>query len=115
MSEHPNQPADVIQLLVCPDDMGYMVDSPAPQKRCDHIFPHVKSFISSSTVDQNGLTIRQLDNSAISLSDIKKGNPPPIAIRLRYGRDQPPTDQHDRQTGAGNSDPPRYDLKTCYK
>src|SRR6188508_2578613 len=82
MPKYPNQPADVIQLLMCSDDMGNMVDPPVPQKRRDHILPHVKSLISSSAIDKNGLTIRQLDNGAISLSDIKECYTPTIAVCL---------------------------------
>jgi hypothetical protein len=115
MPEYPNQPADVIQLLMCPDDIGNMVDSPAPQKRRDHIPPHVKSFVSTAGVDKNGLTIRQLNHGAISLPDIKECNTPPIAVRLRNGRTQPPTNQPYRQPNARNSDAPRYYLEACDK
>jgi hypothetical protein len=101
MTKEPDQPPDVIELLMSRHDMVYAVNTPVPEKRRHHATPHIEPFISGSSVDQDRFPIRQFKNGAISLPHVEECDTPPIAIQPHARRNGPPTDDEKNDGASG--------------
>ena len=90
MAKHPGKPSDMIELRMCANDLVDSVDAPVPEKRSHDCTTHVESLKLSPSVDQHDLSIRQLNDRAIALPDVKECDSEVIPIKEHPWGPSPP-------------------------
>src|SRR5262249_48636882 len=96
-----------IELRMCANHLVDRVDSPVPKKRSHHCTAHVELFIHCPSVDQHNLSIRELNNRAIALPDVKECNSKKFPVKKHPDRPGPPQQS---QYHAGACSQPEHRL-----